>query len=408
MIQAQASIDLHTMLCTLLRNDLKFDDVNESPKRSSVSGNDIARIFAWLIVTAQVSSPGSDGFLMLTLPEDLDCETRARLFHERAHFWQLIGSPLLCVRFLFVLERMKSLTVVNGGVGDAFVSMTDPSKHIPFEAIDQLIAEMNASIDWCEPHQITILAKDRAFTAPSVEQAFINLSSGQNDFVPGYAGIFEVDGRSYVLPFTAAALMESAASAVQQIYQGKGIAPCSGALSEEDLMYQGSFEYWRQLHGSKYDSNEALLLAFLAVVDLTLLGDACNDDVVVGSSRSLSHDDFEQQRNISYRFGKLAFRAQAFAPLIVDGSPDQAIAAYQNSLCTAFGWPTPDQVLKRFALYLTRLLAQLSTIKPLRDDDFRVSYERLFSNPLQNLQKDVNFLWPIWNALRAEELAGAI
>ena len=86
---AEGTISFTSFVTRLLRTDLE----------PAFPINDIAHMTFWGMA-AQQALTGMDQPLLTNLPAGLSEDTRARLFHERCHYAQVVSYPVLQLKFL--------------------------------------------------------------------------------------------------------------------------------------------------------------------------------------------------------------------------------------------------------------------------------------------------------------------
>ena len=100
--------------------------------------------------------------------------------------------------------------------------------------------------------------------------------------------------------------------------------------------------------------------------------------------------------NISYRFGKIAFRLQGLPPLDIDNKNDisQSVYDFQTRYCNYVGIETPAQCLKKLAIGIVNILypgnlCGLSKDQVIKNIDSTFEKCRVIAN---NSSKQVDFL----------------
>ncbi|MBX6383881.1 MAG: hypothetical protein IRZ07_13050 [Microbispora sp.] len=337
-----------------------------------------------------------DLFPLVELPDPLPPHTEARIFHERTHYWQYLASPLLQQRFFLELEKIAIGVARAGGDREQILASRPPEDPA---GVFRLMVATEADCSWFDLRDTHLLGGQQVDFPLGTFQV---LYARPNDLgvTYGYGAALELpDGQTALVPFTALALAESASQVAECASSGKP-PPRLERNTPGEVRYYGCWEYWRRLHGGRVRNERALVAGFLAAVDLALTGGYPAAD-------ERDPEMIRELRSIPYRFGKLAFRAQAFEfPEVDEADPGEAVERFQRDMCAWAAWPEPKTTFARSAVMLTKLLAVGLGRRPLLEyglpeDD----YGRLWVSDESNLAGELDALAPVWRAISVAALA---
>jgi hypothetical protein len=338
--EGEGAIDFHAFVCSMLRTDLGGGDLVEPELNQYFQDS--------LKITAQVDARNfMDSVTLLPFPRGLSAATCARLFHERVHYWQLLSSPFLQTHYTRFMELLGVRIGERGGVGPlVFGWMPGLSRRA------QDLSFLESEFGWIDMERERIVGTDSIAADPDTRQIYF-LQQTSKGLVPRYGAAISARGRHVLVPFTVQTLTESAALISERLYAAEELP--SGPDEEPDWnpRYMGCWEYWKRLHRTRYASTEELALSFLAAVDLALAA----TPLMMGLEPGMDQESAAEAFNLSYRFGKLAFRSQGFPPLEYAADAALAIDQFQRKFCQYCGWEPPDTAVRVVAVYLTQLLS---------------------------------------------------
>jgi hypothetical protein len=285
------------------------------------------------------------------LPTSLKQAADEILFHERLHYWQLLSCPHVQYRFLTFLRRLTLETQRK----DGRTRMISTNHQV--EASDE--AEILAAEQSLNRHFTIRPINNRhvRFENPidrDTSMPFLMIPDEGNKslMLPCYgARLRYSDGTENLFAFSGTLLWEAAAYIGE--HHKRGLAPerLTTAAAEDRLIYLGVWEFWCRLFDASYTDPEALRVAFLAAVDLSLTRDVLLDTTTV------SMDESAEQTSIPYRFGKFAYRLRSCPPLTFRNDElSESVDRWQTYHCEKMGWATPTECAARSAAQLTLTL----------------------------------------------------
>jgi hypothetical protein len=204
---------------------------------------------------------------------------------------------------------------------------------------------------------------------------------------------FDASERVACVPFTALYLLESAAHISECLFAGQPL-PRPAALEDgQDDLYLGAWQFWRRVHEHRYRDDASLGVSFLAAVDFAVVSH--------GLVPSADSETQAELTSIPYRFGKLAYRAQGFEPLTLDGrEPADAVARFQDGVCEWTGLPTQRQTLVTLSAFLTRRLLR-SVGRHLGERELR-NASRQLDRPLAEAGESLDEVWELIRTAASE------
>jgi hypothetical protein len=384
-LSLEASFDLETLVCNLFATDLSTPDVTAGEPGESDA--DFGRIAA-----AHVAA-GQDMLRMRPYPTGLDAASRARLFHERVHYWQLVSTPMRQLGFLRRLHGIKHGVHSAGGragmiagagphgdpAASAVLVEDDEAVFQPFELEPEMIRGHNEIA-----HELRTML------------VFYLRPAGPRSY-PGYGALMRLPNGSALFPFSGRALMECAAYLSELLYSGAEQLP---RLTDDDprsLLYLGPWEFWARIHGPAYRDDRELAAAFLVVADVAMVTDAIETRLLDGESHAEEH-------NYAYRFGKLVFRLQEHEPLRLAGrDPGPALADFRDHVHRYGGaLPSADLSIKKMMVTVTRHLVATLDARGSWPWDTDWIINRLLRGPAEQLvDEDWDGLRRFWEFLDA-------
>src|SRR4029078_707054 len=96
----EAGFSFETTLCQLFETEIN-PEYHRTPSPPGVDN-------ILLFTAGHVANIGADFFPQERLPPHLTPATKARLFHERLHWWQMASYPLMQLRFLLLLHQLRT------------------------------------------------------------------------------------------------------------------------------------------------------------------------------------------------------------------------------------------------------------------------------------------------------------
>ena len=390
----EGEFSFETLVCQLLRTDINSLS-NTTPKHSSF----IAETFA--VFASTDAKNRMDACAMDSLPKDLSVETEARLFHERVHYWQLISTSFQQRRFNYFLESLRIELAERHGRCEMVCGLTPSNITAERFQLAYAIAVSDADFKWADLSPEKVIGFNEIDYKDLTYQIYVHLPSAPNTNNPAYGAAlgFNLSQEIAYVPFTGIALLESAAYISQLLFEKKALPRLKDARDKFNIRYLGCWEFWYRLHGQRYQSEEELALAFLAAVDLTMMGDLFLAEEIDHETYFCSELELENGC-IPYRFGKLAFRAQGIPPLTcTDGNVAQAVSIFQENCCLKFNWTSPVIVAKKMAVYLTRLLVQGCGWAINWTEIQYPLLKQLLNQPIHKLAENLEMLQPIWTSL---------
>ncbi|MBI5549857.1 MAG: hypothetical protein HY911_00015 [Desulfobacterales bacterium] len=357
------------------------------------------------------SKQGRDALTIEHLPAEKMAPLTRALFHERVHYWQLIGSPLLQLGFTLHLERMRMGANSLGGRPDLIAGqhLWQEPKPGTAEQLEELLSSQEAHFGWVPVSEKMIQIPNWIHRDPLTAMPFLHMPHVNGKILPAYGALlgFGMQRKYVIVPFNIRYLLESAAVVSEALREGEGLPKPGNLDSEEDQLYFGAWEFWRRVHGPRYRNETELAYGFLAAVDLAMMPD------VAGLNDSLNRggyaDDEYRSENFSvpYRFGKLAFRSQGLPPLRIDGGeePSKAVERFQKDICLFSGWPTPKQAAARMSVFLTEAMLQNYANFIENTDETVTAVKALFDTPVMDFAENQGSLQNLWRIIA--EVAGA-
>lgn len=340
---------------------------------------------------------GRDTFPLMHLPQDLPLKTDIVLFHERIHYWQLLSCSNMQIHFFNYLDKIRTEVMKRKGnywkICGQLVSNDTSSFDLVAESLESYQSHMY-SVNVL-PNMIK--AMNLISTSPLTDMPYMELPhKTDKKFLPAYGAVLGFESGNIVFfPFNGVYLMESATYISQLLYQGRSLPHVEDINTKEDLKILGMWEFWRRLHGSKYDSELCLAYSFLAAVDLALNG-------YVMEPGDLEYRS--EMASIPYRFGKIAYRLQGFPPLELNKEePAAAVNHFQEKICEYFGWPSLDISTKTMAISITQILVANYYYM---DEDIRSNsiFDKLFSESTRNLSGKIEEFEQLWDLFRRVNL----
>ncbi len=368
------SFSLENLICTLYETDLN-PLASSAPPADAPLGRGQSAMESFLRFTEQTYGALSwekgrsvDFVPQEPLPDDLHPDVRRTLFHERAHYWQLISCSMLQYRFCFLLDRLAMGAGNLGGHERAICGeFLDPSAMNV--SVAQRLERIEANINKISASSTRVLKSNIVSEDPLTDMPLLQFSIGSGPPYGYGARLGFGDGKEEVLvPFSGPNLLESATTIFESLWAGASLPDPDQLESDEEQLYLGAWVFWRRLHDGRYESEEDLALSFVAAVDLCM-----NPDVL--TSAFFDEEHRYEILAIPYRFGKLAFTTRALPILSTeDQDKRQAIHDWQTMLAKHSGWTTPEATAWKFSRFLTfRLLRSLA---PLIDES-RIDEEQL-------------------------------
>lgn len=337
-LEFEGAFGFETLLCQLFR---QIDPIAELDRQPTVDTAILQRM-------AAAAKRNSDVFAPRFLTADLQQATRGVLFHERVHYWQVLSTSAMQRHIVNSLNHLQLAIELDGGKKMAVWGGGSPDPKGTVQDAKFLYENLNwsgLSVFW---NYETVALPN----APGTTLTRVQMGMDLETLIEGYVAdlAFEdAEAGTARVPLVGRYLFESAAYVSEQLFQGEPIAPLTGPAGAEDIQYRGTWELWRRANAALYSDPTALALSFLAAVDL-----AVNPELPDKPT-----DDF-QRLTIPWRFGILVQAAPNLPPLRLDqGSPADAVAAFQASYCSALGWPAPGTVALQLTAYLVRIYAPL-------------------------------------------------
>lgn len=332
----------------------------------------------------------TDSVPLVQLPDNLPPYTHARIFHERTHYWQYLASPLLQQRFFLELEKIANGVAQAGGDRDRVLASRPP---VDPAGLFKLMVQTDADCSWFDLNDTHLLGWNEVDFPSATFHVFYARPNVLGTTYGYGAALGLPDGETALVPFTALALAESASQVAECMYKGTPV-PRLERNAPGEVRYYGCWEYWRRLHGQRVRSEKALAAGFLAAVDLAFMGGYPND----GEN---DPEMIRELRSIPYRFGKLAYRAQAFRfPEPNENDPGEAIERFQQDMCAWMSWPGPKATFAKSAVILTKFLAVGLGDQALQEAGLsRKDYKRLWYRGERELAGSLDELQPVWRAI---------
>lgn len=322
-------------------------DVVSSRTASDQNQYSDAELFKWAMIALQ----GNDAIHIRQLPEDMPEEARRVLFHERIHYWQLLSSPPFYYDFLHRMDRLRAGAARRQLRYEWILGQT-PNPLEQTKQLELYIDSNKANWDHHPVEPSMVRGADEVPYDLQTELLFLfSPHPTEGQVYPAYGALLMLpNGYVHMSMFSGYSLIESAAYVSECLHLGHDPEPWDSYEGPEDEIYYAPWEFFRRLHAHRYSNTRDLSLAFLAMVDLSLLPDA----MFPSSTRDidLSHEN----TSTSYRFGKLIYRSLGVDPLTFEGNAAKAIELFQDHFCRYTGWTHPTLVLRRAARFLSQVL----------------------------------------------------
>jgi hypothetical protein len=365
MFETGAHTDWTSFICHLLIRDVAnrhdaptlfgeatlFKESEEWQRQSQTS----RKLF--LAQLAMFVHSGHDPVFIQQAPDELHANGWLQLDHERMHYWQLLGYPILQMQFLLHLERMRHMIADQGGNAYKIAGMRAWPNSLKRSRLDtewqRLELQMSARPEDLIHSNITETEGRKYPTEIGVTQG----TDGKVKAI--YAGTLMRLSRNndfLRVPFDVQHLLE-AAVAISEVLEGRRKVPQADDLSTADeLLYWGCWFYWNDIHSTNDLDETTLMLTFLAAVDLALMGDYFMSYDNEFRGEDATHlSSYTDEISIPYRFYKIA---QLPIPnwlidTLVNHSATHPLTEYQVSVSKHFGWRDPTEVVGAQLLRLT-------------------------------------------------------
>lgn len=353
MIETSGKFDLESFVCNLLRDDTATASeellrVSEEARQSLRMTQDWSKA----MLRVQVVIP-EDPNGLLQMPNELISSSLPDLFHERIHYWQILGYPIFQIRFLYLLERLRGRIEDRGGRAEAIAGIT-AGPHASDRAILECVwKRVSHQLQATEAPRIVFRAKENGKYC-QFEYGLIGTEEGTETPYAGMTLDLARTGESVRVPFDALHLMEGAVS-VSEALRNNAEPPRVDSCRKMDLPYWGCWLYWQEKHAECGLDQTGLMTAFLAAVDLALMGDCA---LVHDADFADRYEEYINELSVSKRFATIC--EVPIPEPFASGTNDNLairIEAYQNALAQELGWRTPTDVSGAQMLRLTRILA---------------------------------------------------
>jgi hypothetical protein len=392
---AEGRISYTSFITDMLRTDQSILDENSFPF------SDFVEKMFWTMAQLGARS-GMDNIWATQLPKDLSKETRARLFHERVHYAQLLSYPLLQLRFLHQLEELRIRVAQRGGLaamicGETASDMTgDLSEVLREKGIIDTIVMGDSHV---ESDDVATAGEG----ASDVGVMTVRMTSPEGEQMPGWSGVLRF-GESYQLvPFTGLNMLESAAYITQLLFEGAPLPRLTEKGTVKDQRYLGCWEVWCRMHAHRYKSETDLALGFLAAIDLALSAHVLAQED--GALKSILEQDPKYSVEIRYigsRLARIMIYSAAIDPLDSSDGSFHAIQKFQSDCSNLFGWPDPRRAYRFMAAFLTRrlIMSSLWTFERSVEID-KDAIRTAILMPLDEIADNLEVLVPTWRMLEA-------
>lgn len=342
---------------------------------------------------------GEDFLNIKFLPPEVREAAAEVLFHERAHYWQMISSTIKQKHFLVFLSKLKKAARKNNLNPH---NIYGSSSFDISNALDIASAYRELNFDAGEESFQAEVVLPLFHPSPLIHPAFGSFTDSQGNRLPGFAVKlgFGIDDKPATVIFTLKSIIESATYISECIYFGKPMPIVMDLSSEEDRTYLGAWELFRRLYmqtnvmfisnfSIKHDVRAAGI-AFLAAVDLALNGE-------LGGEMS-----------VSYRFGMIILKMMDLGDIkLADGDPANVVATYQDLLCQKLGWTNPIATFRKSAVWLTNFLLHTAIARGVMCDEVsRRAVVRFSFMPSDEIAENFQMCDEIWRLIRGVQKNG--
>jgi hypothetical protein len=217
---------------------------------------------------------GSEIVAFSKAPDQLYQAAGKQLFHERLHYWQLIGYPLFQWRFVFSLERLRKRLSLRGGKTYVVAGLSLGQSTMT----DAQLAQINA---WVAIFDGIISPDPRLAESGRLDitPGFCALESGLIFPIPTYSVVHanilirSTSGSEVRVPLDPIHMFESAVSVTEVIVGNRALPSDDEILNANNLHYWGCWIYWREMLAKQGIATKQSMFAFLAAIDLAMMGD---------------------------------------------------------------------------------------------------------------------------------------
>jgi hypothetical protein len=382
----------------------------------------------------------------------LDDKSKAKLFHEQIHLWQILNSSILHYHFInflgFIessLEKLNFKDIKVAQVSPLFFKDTDLSSAMGLNVFSDSLTVLDVTFSWNLNNLLLTQSKELQNTFsiyPYSAMPFMYLPCNVKlpyPGIPSFGGELLINGTVDVLfPFSGIALLETASLIYECLFENKSFPVEADIQNDNTLKYIGPWIFWKRLHKATFLKERDAAIAFLAAVDISFKTDVLDhipakiagefnyyeservkhskvlDDInklFKDSGLSATHksERYMEKISIPYNFGKTAFRFRKYSGFSFENkSIVEAINKIQEDYHLDFSQTNIYLMLKINALFLTKLI--LISIKKhtpgltlnnldLENDIYKInffyeSWVRTFE-----LVDDYKHYYPLWNEL---------
>ncbi|MFL6451315.1 MAG: hypothetical protein ACJ746_27095 [Bryobacteraceae bacterium] len=289
-----ARIDLQSFVCHLATTDLAPPKVRLSNWTHFESMTDLGRRML-----------GGKLNLLATVPDEIYEGAGDQLFHERLHYWQLIGYPVFQWRFVYSLERLRYRLFLQNAKTYVVAGLTTGHRASPKEPVERAIAILDSVV---RTHPASLVEETRVEVTPNLCELEIGLIKPATSYSLPHANVLIrcVDGTVARIPLDAVHLLESAVSVTEVISGIRKLPSDETMVSADTLHYWGCWVYWREMLSASGLDTKRLMYVFLAAVDLAMMGDVGSlldtDEASISEDPATSLDKFQRELSPSMRF----------------------------------------------------------------------------------------------------------
>ena len=308
----------------------------------------------WAVLAGIQANFWSDTDSLAVLPDIAEAAVRPTHFHEEAHYWQMLSSPLLQSVFLTALQKIRLVVKANEGRWEFICGEPGCDEHLELTA---------HALDWAQTlmksefSDVEVRWEREIVDSPPTGVAAFTATGGlYNHQYAGYVAALGYGGRERrLVSVDLTSLTESAAYVAEM----KFLEQAPKSLLEDaptiENAYVGLWELWRRYHGGRARDVIALTNSFLATVDLALLGNAPGPLLSLAKMTDFPAERFGRLLAVSNDAGLMA--------------PDESLSSYQDRLAALAKLDTVDDVLEGGRRKILRIL--LFSLKPYLSIDDR-------------------------------------
>lgn len=283
-----ARIDLRSFVCHLATTDVSPKKVLKAKDPHFDTGVDF-----------KLKLAGTNWKMLGALPADLYKEAFGQLFHERLHYWQLIGYPLFQWRFVCALELLRHRLFKQNAKTYVVAGLTTGPNVVVGEHIRRAVDILDSPISVAPS---SLMEAERVEVTPGRCAMEVGLFEAAPSYMLPHANVLIkcIDGSEARISLDAVHMLESAVSVTEVINGFRELPSDENMRTAEYLHYWGCWVYWREMLSASGLDTERLMYVFLAAIDLAMMGDV--GSVLDTDEASMSEDQFTSLNMFQHEF----------------------------------------------------------------------------------------------------------